>query len=169
MSFFSAYTVFWYSFTFGLYLLAMGLGAVSCNKIFKAQGWEALWKVEMWLSFVGGMSVMIISIGQMVLSYVWIRNAFYNCFGFFVLLFVSVVMMIGFLTGLELPLLIRIAKDSGFKSAANRTLSADYFGSLVAGVIFPLCIASISLLTFGLSIALINLFIAVYIYLLYKK
>jgi spermidine synthase len=49
------------------------------------------------------------------------------------------VFLIGALVGLELPLLMRILKDTlDFKELVSRVLTFDYIGALVASLLFPL-------------------------------
>ena len=51
----------------------------------------------------------------------------------------AVVSIIGLLSGLEVPMLLRILKDKlEFKELLSQVLSLDYIGSLIASLLFPL-------------------------------
>jgi spermidine synthase len=50
----------------------------------------------------------------------------------------GLVLGIGFLVGLEIPLLIRILKSFDFRETVSNVLTFDYVGALVASLLFPL-------------------------------
>jgi len=75
------------------------------------------------------------------------------------------VILIGFLTGLELPLFIRLGRSlSPDKNITNKILGMDYFGSLIGAMIFPLLLLpAVELISMSLLIALLNIMIAIVI------
>ena len=77
---------------------------------------------------------------------------------FFVSSFAAI-FTIGVLTGIELPLLMRLGNlMSKDKRVSNRVLGFDYLGALAGGVIFPLVLLPrLELLTIGLVTATVNL------------
>ncbi|VAX36799.1 Spermidine synthase [hydrothermal vent metagenome] len=163
-SFFYANTVVCYSLTIGVYLAAMGIGAMLCKKFNAKKSWQSLFRIEIFLSVMGAISVIWVSMAYSVSMYAWyqdISGAFLIFFGSYFFLVIS----IGILTGWELPLLIQIGHDSsGNKNLTNRILSADYFGSFIAGVTFPLVLLPyFELMTISFVVAFLNLIIAVFI------
>jgi len=162
-SFFCANTVVWYSLVIGIYLASMGLGALFYRRIFKCtDDWEVLIKVEILLSLIGGLAVILIHGLHMILSYIWINNKFFDLSWVFYLGIFTAVVVIGILSGCELPLLLKIGKEySRERNISNRILSADYIGSLFGAVLFPLVLlARFELITIGLFVAVINILAA---------
>ncbi len=115
-----------FSITIGVYMAAMGGGAF-LSKFLKGNLLAKFIEVELLLGFIGGSSVPVM---YMVYAF-----ADYGQFYAIMLLFI---ILIGVLTGLEIPLLSRIMKDY-FSENANlaNVLSLDYLGALLATLIFP--------------------------------
>jgi len=168
-------TVVWYSLTLGVYLLAMGIGAFYCPRVESIKkGIEALINVEWKLCLVGSLSVVLIHFAHMLYGHVWFKTLYLPLmqqFGGLVIamiIFVSVafatIFAIGFLTGQELPLLIHLGKIDSTTNKTHRILTADYFGSLLAGLIFPLVlIPNFSLLQMAVFAAIVNFLVIVYV------
>lgn len=172
VSFFCANTVVWYSLVIGIYLGAMGFGALCFQRLFKStDDWGSLVKVEILLSFIGGLSVMVIYVLHMVVRYIWIKNNFYDMSWLFLGGVFSAVVVIGILSGCELPLLMEIGKKySQDKNISNRILSVDYLGALSGAVLFPLVLlARFELITIGMVVAFINILLAGYLQVLQKR
>ena len=112
-----------FSITLGLYLFAMGLGALASQRVRKDLI-RAYVVCELALALTGAASVpVVMHVGggsQRALLY-----------GF--------ILAVGTLVGVELPLLIRLQKEeSGAGDAVSSSLASDYAGSLIASVLFPL-------------------------------
>jgi len=156
-----------YSVTIGLYLGGMGLGALLCNKIFKGrQSWDSLFKVEILLSITGGLSVAVIHFAHMIYSFIYYQNVGfkYDFLVFFIPSFI-VIILVGFFTGLELPLLVRIGNElSVQRKITNRILGIDYIGALAGAVAFPLLLLPyLEVITISFITAILNLIIALLI------
>ena len=158
----AANTVVWYSVTIGVYLASMGIGALLHQRYATGDLWVRLFRVELGLCVVGAIAVPILNFahtGGLLLSYadlVTLSNIVF--FGSAFLLTAT----IGVLTGFELPLLIDLANAaSSEKRVTNRVLAADYMGSLLAGLVFPLVLMPhIGLIVIGLLTAAVNLAVA---------
>ena len=166
ISFFAANRVVWLSLTVGLYLGSMGLGVFFLKKICKNKNpFISLIKVEVLLSLLGGISVLLIHVSHMFFGFLAIKYQ-YNL-GTILFFFISLflIISIGFLSGLELPLLIKIGNNMSHpKNITNRILSTDYLGALIAGIIFPLVfLPNFELITISFIIAFINISVAIYI------
>ena len=105
---------------------------------------DRLVRIEVWLSLVGGVSVLLQSLWDLLFRYLDWNYSFLNqgvgewilwlaylslCYG--------VIVAIGLLSGFELPLLISL-RQSEKEGTTNTVLGVDYLGSLVGAVCFPL-------------------------------
>ena len=102
----AANTVVWYSVTIGVYLAAMGLGALLHDKYAAGNLWARLFRVEILLSAVGAMAVPILHFTHtfsllLDLNYLTLAGNVVFFGSAFVL-----IIAIGLLTGFELPVLI---------------------------------------------------------------
>lgn len=117
-----------YSITIGLFLTGMGLGAYLSEKINKHLV-QTFVIVEYLIGTIGGFSILILFgitayVGEGV-------DAIFLYF---------VITLVGLLTGLEMPILIRKASELGseLNKSTARVLFFDYIGSLVGTVLFVL-------------------------------
>lgn len=157
------HTVLWYSLTVGVYLGAMGIGAVLCSVLFRRmKSWDALYWVEILLSLMGGLAVSVIYFDFVLLGHLEYQIGYPAAIRIFFGVILSVIVGIGILTGMELPLLIRLGKELvAERPVTNRVLGADYFGALAAGLIFPLVLVPrLDSISIGLVTALFNLLCA---------
>lgn len=161
--------VIWYSLTVGTYLAAMGIGALFCGANKRFRGWTSLFHVEITLSFLGAFAVILLRLAHSV--YIMVdsttvtpADAQLAMIAFFSFAFI-LTFLIGFFTGMELPLLIYLGNRLAKKQhVTNRVLGWDYMGSLAAGLVFPLgLLPFFQLHTIGFLIAALNLMVAMYI------
>lgn len=123
-SYFLGDSVKQFSMTIGLYMAAMGVGSYF-SRLIKTNLLSKFIAVEIALGFIGGMSVPI-------LYFVYAYTQMYTFF------MVLVILAIGILIGLEIPLLTRIMeKYYTLKINISNVLSIDYFGALIATLLFP--------------------------------
>jgi spermidine synthase len=162
ISFFASNLVIWYSLTIGLYLVAMGAGAFLYERHFsKKDPWLFLGVTEIILGIVGGLVVIFIYVAQMLMGFAWVNALPFWGTILFWIMSLSCILSVGILTGLELPVLIRMGEMFFKKDITNRILSADYFGSLAGGLIFPLVLfPRLELMTIGFVVASFNLAMA---------
>lgn len=158
----AANTVIWYSLTTGVYLAGMGLGALFHNKYSTLHLWTRLFKVELMLCLVGALAVPTLHFAHTLSISIELSEFQYlTNFVFFATAFV-LILIVGVLTGYELPLLIDLCNAIDHHSkVTNRVLSADYMGSLLGGFIFPIfLLPGLDLTSIGLLTSSINLLIA---------
>ena len=138
LSLLAANTVIWYSLTVGTYLGAMGLGALIYDARSKRATWDRLYRIEMLLSVAGAGAVVLIYLAHTVGLYYRVSDMqLAGAVAFFGPSFLMIV-VVGILTGIELPLLIQLGNDAaGGKDVTNRVLGFDYLGALIAGLVFP--------------------------------
>jgi spermidine synthase len=137
-----------YSLVIGLYLSALGVGAWLSRFLERGLA-RAFLEVELGVALLGGMSVPIL----------------YLCStrpGVFTPMLYGSVVVVGALVGLELPLLMRIARDQlDFKELVARVLTFDYIGALAASVLFPLLfVPQLGLVRTSLVTGMINALVA---------
>ena len=166
LGFLAANTVVWYSLTVGIYLGAMGIGALLYEKRSGKDAWSELFRLEIKLCIVGALAVPFIHLAHIAfLHFDTHGSAQIGIFVFFVSSFAAI-FTVGLLTGIELPLLMRlgnlVSKD---RHVTNRVLGFDYIGALAGGVIFPLVLVPhLELLTIGLVTATVNFVVALFVF-----
>jgi S-adenosylmethionine/arginine decarboxylase-like enzyme len=153
-----------YNITIGLYIASMGLGALLYQRLISKHIFKEFVKLELILSLVGGIAPI------MVLVFDYLANMASNTSGIsFFSPFIQIplftlnhllIVAIGFLSGLELPLLIDMGKRFN-KKKGNNVLAYDYLGTLLGAVLFPIIILpSLHLFTIGYVVSLVNIIVA---------
>ena len=167
LSLLAANTVIWYSLVVGVLLGAMGIGAFFSEKVGQQSPWRTLLRVEIALTVLGSLTVPAIKAAHTLYSEMQMGNEVIAGVMVFYSIVFPVVFILGILTGTELPLVMRLAREIRDETrAANLALGWDYLGSLVGAMLFPLVIVtSMDLITAGLLIASINLLVAIWIWL----
>jgi spermidine synthase len=142
----------------------MGVGAVLVKPLSRRSAWGSLFGVELLLSTAGSAAVILIQFAHSAHLFLSPASGGRSIVLFFG---VSVVMtlIVGLLSGIELPLLIRVGKEIvGDGTITNRVLGWDYIGALAAGVTFPVVLVPLlSLPVIGFATALVNLSVALYV------
>jgi spermidine synthase len=139
-----------FSIIIGLYLSALGLGAW-LSQFIETDLAARFVDVELGVALIGGLSAPLLFLGFSRLE--WFQLFLY-----------LVVIAIGTLSGLELPLLMRILKEQlAFKDLVSRVLSLDYVGSLVAAVLFPMFfVPRLGLIRTSILFGLLNAAVGLY-------
>ncbi len=159
MAMLAANTVVWYSMVIGAFLGAMGLGAWWSRRLGRRGPWPTLVRIELALTALGAAVVPLVHLGHLGYARCTLTGqaglAIASFYGGAALLVIA----IGVLTGAELPLLMRIAReDRADRGVENVVLGLDYFGSLVGAVLFPLVLLpALPLSAIGFGVALVNL------------
>jgi spermidine synthase len=134
-----------YAITIGLYLLCLGIGAIFYSKIKGIGSAKAFLSVELMLSILGPLGFFFI---------IWISSvSYFNLndpvdYQIALALAHIPIVVVGILSGMELPLLADMNQDeSGF----SKTLGWDYIGSLMGTIGYALLIYP----KYGLTVAAI--------------
>ena len=125
LSAFLGNTVLRYSVTIGLYMLSMGIGALLAEGRFVRRPVIALLKIELLLTVTGGFSVLVLllldSAGMPPLLFSMLAH--------------TLILVIGILTGFEIPLLMEV-KSLETGQAESNVLGVDYLGAFLGTVVF---------------------------------
>ncbi|MEP3345753.1 MAG: polyamine aminopropyltransferase [Litoreibacter sp.] len=142
-------SVYQFSLTIGFFMFAMGVGSYA-SRFLNGNLIQIFVWVELILALIGGLCS--ISLFMLFPYAPW----FYTV-GMFT--FISA---IGFLVGLEIPLLMRVLSDrNSARESISDVLSLDYIGALLGSVLFPiLLLPSLGLITASFAIGLTNAAVA---------
>lgn len=154
-----------YNITIGLYIASMGVGALVFDRVlnyFHAKKNKGLFfiRLEIILSFVGFISPVLVLIFDWLVRYTCQQASasYLDSFPQGLIFFFnhSLIIIIGLLSGLELPLLMELAEESKGGTQA-KTLVFDYIGTLLGAVSFPiLMMPYIPLFSIALIVGLLN-------------
>lgn len=164
-------TVVWYSLVIGFYLGFLGMGSLVYARFLKKEKLERkLFLLEVALSLLGASSVLLVRASHIFSIFVLAQGlGGKSIFVFFGVSFFAVA-LIGFLSGIELPVLIDIANNEKKTDVSNRTLAFDYFGSLLGAVAFPLFFApNFGGIQIGFFVAILNFSVAVWLAFFYRE
>lgn len=147
-------TVLRYSVTIGLYLFSMGMGALICEGRHVKQPVISLLKIEIALSVIGGFCIVLL-----------------HCCGIFdfsrmgfMIVGHGLIILIGILTGFELPLMLEFAQIKRLKWE-NTILGLDYFGAFLGTLFFAfLFYPKMGLVHTAFFIALLNSIAGVFLF-----
>ena len=150
-------SVLQFSTVIGTYLFAMGLGSALSRYLNRGLAYQFIW-IELLLGAIGGFSS-----AALMLAFAFTQ-------GFELVLYALVIVM-GVLVGLEIPLLMRIVKDSyNFRDVIAYVLTFDYLGALGASLLFPiLLVPRLGLVRSAMLFGLINAAVALWSTFLFAK
>ena len=133
-----------FSLIIGIYLFAMGVGSWLSSFIEKGLAHRFV-DIEIAVALLGGFSAPLLFLSFARLN-------------FFHVVLYGIVFAVGTLVGLEIPLLMRILKDTlDFKDLVSRVLTFDYIGALAASLLFPLfLVPKLGLVRTSLIFGLLN-------------
>jgi spermidine synthase len=136
-------TVMRYSITIGVYLASLGVGAIFFEKGDEKDYARRLIRIEIWLSIIGGLAVLTICSFDIFHRFLGNTASFFSAgLGqqilpvLFFVLCNTVIVLVGILSGHEIPLLIALS-EAKKPNTMNRVLGIDYFGSLLGAALFP--------------------------------
>jgi spermidine synthase len=142
-----------YTLTISLFLTGMGIGAALSERVMKQLISAFIW-IELVIAIIGGFSAFLLFGVTAYLAQS--SDAFF---------LYSVTLIIGALTGLELPILIRKANEIGIsinKSTA-RVLFSDYAGGLIGGLTFVFLLRpQFGLVKTAFLVALVNAAVSIW-------
>ena len=151
-SYFLGDSITQFSITIGTYMAAMGLGSYLV-RFLRGNAFELFVKVELALGCIGALSVPLL--------YGYYAGVGYEGFQPVMLL---LVVLVGTLTGLEIPLLTRLLQPHfQGEEALSNVLTLDYIGALVATLLFPFVLLPfVGVFQLSIVFGLVNVLVAVY-------
>ncbi len=156
-----------YNLTIGLFIASMGFGAILYKKLIGPDHFKEFIKVELLLSLIGGIApVLVLIIDYFFNSFAKISNVSFFSFWIQAPLFSInhlLIVAIGFLSGLELPLLMDMSKKFT-TTKGHFVLAYDYLGTLLGAILFPIIILpNLHLFTIGYVVSAINILVALFV------
>ncbi|MCK6595718.1 MAG: hypothetical protein L6Q33_10995 [Bacteriovoracaceae bacterium] len=159
-------TILRYNMTIGLYVAAMGFGAIIYSRLDHSFKDVTFIKVETLLAILGFFAPFLVLIFDS-LMFKTSQNLslhFYSSSIQWPIFFFNhfLIIAIGFLSGYELPMLMDMYKQFSKKSSMQ-ILAVDYVGTLLGALCFPLLILPyFSIFKIGCVIAMINVFFTMF-------
>lgn len=149
LSAFLGNTVLRYSVTIGLYMMSMGIGSLMAEGRVVKNIVTSLLKVEILLTITGGFSVIFLvvvdSLGPPDLVFSLVAHL--------------LIILIGILTGLEIPLLIEL-RNLEVDGSERSVLGVDYLGAFIGTVVFAFFFYPVvGLIPTAFLVALLNAFV----------
>ncbi|MGD7022979.1 polyamine aminopropyltransferase [Rossellomorea vietnamensis] len=148
-----------YTLTISLFLTGMGIGASVSEKVTKNLIVSFIW-IELLIGLIGGLSVFILFGVTAFLGEG--TDAFF---------LYAVTAIVGALTGVELPILIRKANEIGetLSRSTARVLFSDYAGGLIGGLLFVYLLRpQLGLVKTAFVVALVNVIVALWLIVYFK-
>lgn len=153
-----------YSITIGLYIAAMGLGAMTYEKLRPQNKEKGLVTIELVLATVGGLSPILVLAFDSIFQQLSLAGTlpYYSTLAQVCLWTFNhgLIVIIGVVSGWELPLLMEIGEEK-LSGLGGKVLAFDYLGSLLGAVLFPiLLVPFFNLFHLGFIVAFLNLLVA---------
>lgn len=143
-----------YTLTISLFLTGMGIGASVSEKVTKHLIVSFIW-IELLIGLIGGLS--IFTLFGVTAFFSEGTDAFF---------LYAVTAIVGALTGVELPILIRKANEIGetLNRSTARVLFSDYAGGLIGGLLFVFLLRpQLGLVKTAFVVALVNVIVALWL------
>ena len=125
LSAFLGNTILRYSVTIGLYLFSMGFGAMFAEGRWIKRPINSFLIIELLLTFFGGFSIILLFVVEGLFS----TGLLFSCLAH------PLIILIGILTGFEIPLLIALGKKY-INSKEYIILGIDYLGAFFGSIVF---------------------------------
>jgi spermidine synthase len=137
-------TVLRYSLTIGLYLFSLGMGALAFAFSNQKKTPQVLLAIEAVLALIGMILPFLILGGDQLLRLNLVAmNVPPNSALFWLPSWIfmhALIVLIGLLSGAELPILMDLARRIGGETGAQKVLAIDYIGTFLGALAFPLII-----------------------------
>uniref|UniRef100_UPI003017AB55 polyamine aminopropyltransferase n=1 Tax=Oceanobacillus massiliensis TaxID=1465765 RepID=UPI003017AB55 len=149
-----------YTLTISLFLTGMGIGASLSEKVMKNLILAFVW-IEFGVAIIGGFS-----------SFTMFGITAFAPAGSDALFLYLITILVGALTGFELPILIRKANDIGVElnRSTARVLFSDYAGGLIGGLLFAFLLRPhLGMVKSAFLVGCINVTVALVVLWLFRK
>lgn len=171
--------VWWHSWTIAFYIAGLGLGSYLANK---KDSHKSFINIELYLSLLGMGSLLVIYVFHGFL-YTLDTHVFVSANGgmdykswnlvYKILFFIvsqSLVLVIGSLSGFEIPLIMKRVSEESKENLENKIIAYNYGGTLVGTLVFTfLLYPFFNLITVGIIVGVFNLLVCMYLLLQEKR
>ncbi len=172
--------IFGYSISFGFFLLGMGIGGIYYAKsLIQKSPLKVFFSTEIFLALLGGLAVFFIFFSHTLLNLLVfsdMNNFFSGNAKDFIFIFFSqsFLFLIGFFSGFELPIWLKLAEarknSQGILNKTGALLAASYMGGFAGSLLLTLLIAPIfGLISSCILIGFINVIILIETFVSYKN
>ena len=150
-------SIYHFSLVIGLFMSSMGVGAW-LSRFIEKQLERAFVLLQMTIAMVGGFSALLL-----FYAFAYINN--YQAFLYLVTI------SLGTMLGIEIPLIIRILKESfSLKTNISNVFTLDYIGALFAALLFPLVLVpQLGLMQTSFLFGLLNLFVGLMAWSIFRE
>lgn len=150
-------SIYHFSLVIGLFMSSMGVGAW-LSRFIEERLERAFVLLQMTIAMVGGFSALLL-----FYAFAYINN--YQAFLYLVTI------SLGTMLGIEIPLIIRILKESfSLKTNISNVFALDYIGALFAALLFPLVLVpQLGLMQTSFLFGLLNLFVGVMAWSIFRE
>ncbi|WP_227396885.1 polyamine aminopropyltransferase [Jeotgalibacillus aurantiacus] len=149
-----------YTLTISLFLTGMGIGASISERVTKNLIPSFIW-IEYAIGLIGGLS-----------TFLFFGVTAFLPDGTDAIFLYTITLLVGGLTGLELPILIRKANEIGvtLRKSTARVLFSDYAGGLIGGLLFVFLLRpEFGLVKSAFVVGLINVAVALWVLFYFRK
>jgi spermidine synthase len=144
-------TVLRYSVTIGLYLFSMGMGSIFAEGRFVRHPVVTMLWIEILLALAGSLSIVMLYLVEWLGPSPLVFSLFAH----------SLIVVIGILTGFEIPLLIEV-RNLEKSNSENAVIGVDYLGAFLGTVLFAfLFYPELGLVNTAFIVALLNALVGV--------
>jgi len=150
-------SIYHFSLVIGLFMSSMGVGAW-LSRFIDERLERAFVLLQMSISIVGGFSALVL-----FYAFAYIQN--YEAFLYLVTI------SLGTMLGIEIPLIIRILKESfSLKTNISNVFTLDYIGALIAALLFPLVLVpQLGLMQTSFVFGLLNLLVGLMAWSIFRE
>jgi spermidine synthase len=176
--------IWWQSLTIGIFIGGLGLGAFYSEKV--TNTFKTLMSIEIGLAFLGAISVVTIYLFHATFKYFdsllfYTNGDFYssayvqgNFLAKILFFFIveSLTLGVGFLSGYEIPLLMKMSEllNKDGDENEHRVLAFNYLGTLVGTIVFAYwLLPKLDVVKTSVFVAFLNLLVCVYFLIKYVK
>jgi S-adenosylmethionine/arginine decarboxylase-like enzyme len=152
-------TILRYNITIGMFVASMGIGSLFYHKMIKTKNEiDHFISLELLLSLIGFLSPVLC----LIFDYAN-RNMFGNNYFLSYIFNHILIIGIGFISGMEIPLLIKIIQKIIPNGGLGKILFFDYLGCVIGSLFFPFyMLIHFNIFQIGAIIAIINLLMSIF-------
>lgn len=169
--------VFWQAMTIGVYVGGLGVGSFKSEKL--VDTYRSLMRAELWLSFFGAISVVFVYLFHTLLKYfdtlIFFTNGNFSSSAYasnmivakvmFFLIIQSLVFLIGYFSGFEIPLLMRMRalQTDVNEKEEHFILGISYLGTLLGTLAFAyILLPKFDVIKTSVFVSSLNLIVCIY-------